>query len=199
MEHLEVDTRWSGADLPGHSPADPLPSDPDWAGGTMFADVQQAWSPAPPDAVFRTVSGIGGRRGWYVANWLWSIRGWMDRAVGGIGLRRGRRHPDDLRVGDALDFWRVEAYEPPGLLRLRAEMRLPGEAWLEWRVEDDGEGGSILHQRALFHPRGLWGRLYWYGVLPFHTLIFRPLCRRLAASAASPTPAPDRRPVRSGR
>ncbi len=185
VEHLEVATRWSGADLPGRSPADPLPSDPGWAGGTMFADVQAAWSPAPPDAVFRTVSGIGGRRGWYVATWLWSIRGWMDRAVGGIGLRRGRRHPDDLRVGDALDFWRVEAYEPPTLLRLRAEMRLPGEAWLEWRIEpDDGRGGSVLHQRALFHPRGLWGRLYWYGVLPFHGFIFGRLCRALADAAA---------------
>ena len=185
VEHLEVATRWSGADLPGRSPADPLPSDPGWAGGTMFADVQAAWSPAPPDAVFRTVSGIGGRRGWYVATWLWSIRGWMDRAVGGIGLRRGRRHPNDLRVGDALDFWRVEAYEPPTLLRLRAEMRLPGEAWLEWRIEpDDGRGGSVLHQRALFHPRGLWGRLYWYGVLPFHGFIFGRLCRALADAAA---------------
>lgn len=194
VEDLEVATRWSGADLPGRSPADPLPSDPDWAGGTMFADVQAAWSPAPPDAAFRTVSGIGGRRGWYVANWLWAVRGWMDRAVGGIGLRRGRRHPDDLRVGDALDFWRVEVVEPPHLLRLRAEMRLPGEAWLEWRVEEDGAGGSILHQRALFHPRGLWGRLYWYGVLPFHTLIFRPLCRGLA-EAATALPAGDRAPT----
>ena len=196
VEHLEVDTRWSGADLPGHSPADPLPSDPDWAGGTMFADVQAAATAASPDAVFRTVSGIGGRRGWYVANWLWSIRGWMDRAVGGIGLRRGRRHPDDLRVGDALDFWRVEAYEPSSLLRLRAEMRLPGEAWLEWRIEahdaDDPSAGCTLHQRALFHPRGLWGRLYWYSVLPFHALIFGRLCHALADAAATSVPAGDR-------
>ena len=192
VEHLEVATRWSGADLPGHSPADPLPSDPDWAGGTMFADVQEAESAASADAVFRTVSGIGGRRGWYAANWLWSIRGWMDRAVGGIGLRRGRRHPDDLRVGDALDFWRVEAYEPSTLLRLRAEMRLPGEAWLEWRIEphdaDEPSGGCTLHQRALFHPKGLWGRLYWYSVLPFHALIFGRLCQALADAAAAISP-----------
>ncbi|HMQ28145.1 MAG TPA: DUF2867 domain-containing protein, partial [Acidimicrobiales bacterium] len=106
---------------------------------------------------------------------------------GGMGLRRGRRHPADRGVGDALDSWRVGVVDPPRLLRLRAEMRLPGEAWIEWRVEDDGRGGSILHQRALFHPRGLWGRLYWYGVLPFHTLIFRPLCRRLAEAAARTT------------
>lgn len=193
VEHLEVATRWSGADLPGSSPADPLPSDPEWAGGTMLADVQQAKSDASAEAVFRTVSGIGGERGWYVAGPLWTIRGWMDRAVGGVGLRRGRRHPDDLRVGDALDFWRVEAYEPPTLLRLRAEMRLPGEAWLEWRIEahdaDDPGAGCTLHQRALFHPRGLWGRLYWYSVLPFHALIFGRLCHALAdAAAGAPTP-----------
>jgi uncharacterized protein YbjT (DUF2867 family) len=193
VEHLEVSTRWSGADLPGHSPADPLPSDPDWAGGTMLADVQEAHSTALPDAVFRTVSGIGGKRGWYVATPLWAIRGWMDRAVGGVGLRRGRRHPDDLRVGDALDFWRVEAYEPSTLLRLRAEMRLPGEAWLEWRIEPtdpaDPAAGCTLHQRALFHPRGLWGRAYWYSVLPFHALIFGRLCHALADTAAAAPPA----------
>ncbi|MCB9372677.1 MAG: SDR family oxidoreductase [Microthrixaceae bacterium] len=196
VEDLEVSTRWSGADLPGRSPADPLPSDPEWAGGTMLADVQEAWSPAPPEAVFATVRGIGGGRGWYVANWLWALRGWLDILVGGIGLRRGRRHPDDLRVGDALDFWRVEAYEPPRLLRLRAEMRLPGEAWLEWRVVPDDESsstaGATLHQRALFHPRGLWGRAYWYAVLPFHALIFGRLCDALAeAATANPSSSPS--------
>jgi len=156
--------------------------------------------------VFSTISGIGGRRGWYAANWLWSVRGWMDRAVGGIGLRRGRRHPDQLRVGDALDFWRVEAYQPPTLLRLRAEMRLPGEAWLEWRIEpnDDGQPGCTLHQRALFHPRGLWGRLYWYSVLPFHALIFGRLCQALAdaagdAPAHAPAPHSSDKRQRSGR
>lgn len=199
VEHLEVATRWSGADLPGHSPADPLPSDPDWAGGTMFADVQEAHSAATPEGVFRTVSGIGGRRGWYAANWLWSIRAW-NRAVGGIGLRRGPASPDDLRVGDALDFWRVEAYEPSTLLRLRAEMRLPGEAWLEWRIEphdeSDPSAGCTLHQRALFHPKGLWGRLYWYSVLPFHALIFGRLCHALADAAAAAPPVSVDAPLR---
>jgi uncharacterized protein YbjT (DUF2867 family)/uncharacterized protein YndB with AHSA1/START domain len=184
VEDLGVPSRWSDASLPGRSPADPLPSDPDWSGGTLLSDEQDAATPAPPQKVFATVSGIGGRRGWYVADWLWSLRGLIDVAVGGVGMRRGRRHPDDLRVGDAVDFWRVEACDPPALLRLRAEMRLPGEAWLEWRVEPDGSG-SVLHQRALFHPRGLFGRVYWYALVPFHVLIFRRLCGRLADAAAS--------------
>jgi len=100
-----------------------------------------------------------------------------------VGLRRGRRHPDRLRVGDPLDFWRVEALEPGHLLRLRAEMRLPGEAWLEWTVEPDDGGGTTLRQRALFHPRGLYGRVYWAAVAPFHRLVFRPMAERLAAIA----------------
>ena len=183
VEDLDVATSWSDAQLPGRTPADPLPNDPDWAGGTMLADVQEATSAAPAAALFATVEGIGGDRKWYVANWLWWIRGLIDKAVGGVGLRRGRRHPDELRVGDALDFWRVEAHERPHLLRLRAEMKLPGEAWLEWRVEPGPSGESVRHQRALFHPRGLWGRLYWYALVPFHGLIFRQLAERLAAAA----------------
>ena len=182
VEDLEVPSRWSDALLPGRSPADPLPSDPDWAGGTLLTDVQEARSEASPEALFATVSGIGGHRGWYVAEPLWSIRGVVDVLLGGVGMRRGRRHPDELRVGDALDFWRVEAVEPPSLLRLRAEMLTPGDAWLEWQVEPDGQG-SRLRQRALFHPRGLPGRLYWYGLIPFHALIFKRLCQRLASTA----------------
>ncbi len=117
--------------------------------------------------------------------------------MGGIGLRRGRRHPDELRIGDALDFWRVDAYEPPRLLRLRAEMRLPGRAWLEWRVEDGGAGSTVLEQRALYHPRGLWGRAYWLALLPFHAVIFGRLARALVAAAeaatsgAGPTSSPS--------
>jgi hypothetical protein len=183
VEGLQVPSRWSDASLPGRSPADPHPSDPDWAGGTLLSDEQSTGCRAPAEEVFATVAGIGGRRGWYVADWLWSIRGWIDVALGGVGMRRGRRHPDELRVGDALDFWRVEAHDAPRLLRLRAEMRPPGEAWLEWRVEPGDDGGSVLHQRALFHPRGLLGRLYWYALVPFHALIFARLCRRLADAA----------------
>jgi hypothetical protein len=110
---------------------------------------------------------------------LWRVRGWADKAVGGVGLRRGRRDPDVLGVGDAVDFWRVEAVEPDRRILLRAEMRLPGEAWLEWVIEPEG-AGSRLTQRAIFYPRGLLGRAYWYALIPFHALIFRQLAERLA-------------------
>jgi uncharacterized protein YbjT (DUF2867 family) len=190
VEDLAVPSRWSDATLPGRTPADPLPTDPDWAGGTLLSDEQSAPSAATPAALYRTVAGIGGDRGWYVTDWLWGIRGTVDVLIGGVGMRRGRRHPDDLRPGDALDFWRVEAADEPELLRLRAEMRLPGEAWLEWRIEPHG-AGSTLSQRALFHPRGLPGRLYWYALVPFHAIIFKRLCDRLAeAAVGAPSPPP---------
>ena len=192
---LQVATRWSDASLPGRTPADPLPTDASWAGGLLLADEQRVRTDATPDALFRTISGIGGDRGWYVTPLLWSIRGWIDKAVGGVGMRRGRRHPDDLWVGDSLDFWRVEAVEPDRLVRLRAEMRLPGDAWLEWRIVPDGSAVR-LEQRALFAPKGLWGRLYWYGLLPFHGLIFGRLAARLVAAASAPV---ESTPVGGGR
>ncbi|MBV8982097.1 MAG: SDR family oxidoreductase [Acidimicrobiia bacterium] len=184
VEHLEVATTWAGADLTS-GPADPLPTDPDWAGGTLLSDEKEtaAAAPATADDLFAVVEGIGGVHGWYVTPALWWLRGATDRAVGGVGLRRGRRHPDQLRVGDALDFWRVEAYEPPRLLRLRAEMRLPGRAWLEWQIEPLPSGGARLCQRALYHPRGLWGRAYWWCLLPFHALIFGRLAHAIATRA----------------
>jgi len=172
------------------APADPSPSDPPWAGGTVLSDERTVTSTASPQAMFATLEGMGGTRGWYSAGWMWRIRGWMDSAVGGIGLRRGRRHPDHLAVGDALDFWRVEVLERPHWLRLRAEMRLPGEAWLEFRVTPDGDG-SCLEQRARFVPRGLWGRVYWWVLVPFHGLIFPQMARRIAAAAeARPVTVP---------
>lgn len=182
VEDLAVPSRWSDANLPGRTPADPLPTDPDWAGGTLLRDDQSAVSAAPATALYRTVAGIGGDRGWYVHDRLWTLRGIVDVLLGGVGMRRGRRHPDDLHAGDALDFWRVEAADEPDLLRLRAEMRLPGDAWLEWRIEAVGSG-SVLHQQALFHPKGLPGRAYWYALAPFHAVIFGQLCRRLAREA----------------
>lgn len=182
VEDLAVPSRWSDATLPGRTPADPMPTDPGWAGGTLLSDEQEARSSASAERVFATVAGIGGTRGWYVAEPLWSLRGSIDVLLGGVGMRRGRRHPDDLQVGDALDFWRVEAIDPPDLLRLRAEMLTPGDAWLEWQVEADGDG-AVLRQKALFHPKGLPGRLYWYGLIPFHALIFKRLCARLARAA----------------
>jgi hypothetical protein len=178
VHDLQVTTTWADAELRGRSPADPLPADPDWSGGTVLADVQTATTSADPHEVFATICALGGERGWLTGDWLWRIRGALDRLVGGIGMRRGRRHPDLLRTGDALDFWRVETLEQDRLLRLRAEMRLPGEAWLEWSLEPCADGTRV-EQRARFHPRGLAGRIYWLGVAPFHRVIFGPMLRRL--------------------
>lgn len=187
IEDVDVRTRWSDAQLPGQSPADPLPSDPDWSGGKVFIEDRTApTTSTSAEDLFAEVSGIGGERGWFVADHLWTIRGWADKVVGGPGMRRGRRHPDHLRAGDALDFWRVEEVDPPRLLRLRAEMRVPGEAWMEWRIDDTDEG-RVLHQRAIFVPRGLLGRAYWYAVVPFHGLIFQRLVEEIARRAGERT------------
>ncbi len=135
---------------------------------------------APPEAVFKVVSGIGGERGWFFMNFAWRLRGEIDRMIGGVGLRRGRRDPNQLRVGDALDFWRVEAVEPDHLIRLRAEMKVPGKAWLEFQVEARDEGKTaILTQTAFFAPKGLWGLLYWYALYPIHGIIFSGLIRQI--------------------
>jgi uncharacterized protein YbjT (DUF2867 family) len=160
IRDADVPTRWSSASVAG-APSDPLPTDPDWSGGSLYSDVREAVADAPIENTWRVVEGIGGDHGWYSAMWMWHIRGLMDRAVGGVGLRRGRRDLDHLRVGDALDFWRVEERVPPHLLRLRAEMKLPGLAWLEFTLEEVPEG-TRLRQRALFHPRGLFGHAYWW-------------------------------------
>lgn len=187
VAELEVVTSWSDATLPGTSPADPMPSDPDWAGGSLLCDRQESTSEASPSDLFQTVQGIGGARGWYVTPILWGMRGFADKLIGGVGMRRGRRNPDVMWVGDAVDFWRVEAVEPTSLIRLRAEMKLPGEAWIEWRIEAEGSG-SRLDQRAIFYPRGLLGRLYWYTLIPFHALIFKRMCHLIATAAEERAP-----------
>lgn len=148
---------------------------------------------APPDVVFRTCCALGGESGWPAGNWLWQLRGLMDRAVGGAGMRRGRRHPRELRMGDPVDFWRVEALEPDHLLRLRAEMKLPGHAWLQFMVRPEGTG-TRLEQTALFEPHGLLGLLYWYSVLPLHRFVFPGMIRALKnrAQAALPHSEPGR-------
>ena len=172
--------------MPG-APSDPLPTDPDWAGGSLYVDERTHLVAASPDAVWRVVEGIGGDRGWYSWRLAWEVRGWLDRAVGGVGLRRGRRDPERLYLGEALDFWRVEEREEGRLLRLRAEMRLPGLAWLEFHVEHadaaDGGRGSILRQRATFAPRGLAGHAYWWAVALFHGVVFGGMLRGLARAA----------------
>lgn len=186
----EVETSWQDAGVLG-APSDPLPSDPDWAGRTVFTDRRQRRTDATPERLWAVIEGIGGRNGWYSAQALWAVRGWMDRLVGGIGLARGRRSRGRARVGDAIDFWRVEAIEPGRLLRLRAEMRVPGTAWLELEaLPDPDTGGAVYQQRAVFFPRGLAGRLYWLAVLPFHGLIFPSMARRITAMAEGDEPAP---------
>ena len=183
IRDTDVATRWSSASVPG-APSDPLPSDPDWSGGSLYEDRRQAVVAAPTAAVWEVIEGIGGESGWYSFPLAWAARGALDRLVGGVGLRRGRRDPRRLRIGDALDFWRVEEIEPGRLLRLRAEMRLPGLAWLELSVEDAGGGRSRYRQRALFHPRGLPGHLYWRSVAPFHGIVFADMAHNIARQAA---------------
>jgi hypothetical protein len=134
------------------------------------------------DEVITRIWGIGGTTGWPSMNWAWGLRGMVDKLVGGIGIRRGRRHPDELNAGDALDFWRVLlADRPKGRLILYAEMKLPGEAWLEFCIEEKPGDGEALRQTATFRPQGLLGRLYWLVVLPFHWLLFPRMARNLAA------------------
>ena len=126
---------------------------------------------APLEDVFTVFSRLGGEQGWLYANWLWWLRGVADRLVGGPGLRRGRRHPEKVRVGDALDFWRVEALKPGRLMRLRAEMKVPGQAWLQFGARPREDGKTLLVQTAFLAPKGLPGFLYWYGLFPFHGVI----------------------------
>ena len=172
-EH-HVETSWSMAG--------PIPGDPDWAGGTVFRDVRQTTLDIPDWAVFRAVCRVGGGNGWYATDILWKIRGWIDQLVGGPGLRRGRRDSEVVGYGEALDFWRVESIEPDRLLRLAAEMKVPGRAWLQFEVEPDAEG-SVIRQTAIFDPAGLAGLLYWYSLYPMHRWIFAGMLRRIGAAA----------------
>ncbi|GAA2462097.1 SDR family oxidoreductase [Streptomyces glaucus] len=183
VRDAQVTTRWSSASVPG-APSDPLPTDPDWAGGSLYTDVREVTAEVAPDALWDVVEGIGGENGWYSFPLAWAVRGRLDRLAGGVGLRRGRRDARRLRAGDSLDFWRVEEIERGRLLRLRAEMRLPGLAWLEMRVDDDGKGTVRYRQRALFHPRGLLGHLYWWGISPFHAVVFGGMARNIVRAAA---------------
>ncbi len=198
-----VETAWSDAGV--------MPGDPSWAGGTEFVDRREALAEAAPAAVWSAVCSLGGEHGYYAVDWLWRLRGFLDRLAGGPGLRRGRRSEGDLRLGDALDFWRVTAIEPPRRLELTAEMKLPGVATLSFQVEAAQAGGSRsrLVMTARFRPRGLLGIAYWYSVLPLHGIVFRGMMRGLVRAAAGvatgrgPTirggsPGP-RRPRRPGR
>ncbi|GGS09391.1 NAD(P)-dependent oxidoreductase [Streptomyces humidus] len=195
VREARVDTRWSSASVPG-APSDPLPTDPRWAGGSLYTDVRELAVDAPPASLWRVIEGIGGDNGWYSFPLAWAVRGRLDRLAGGVGLRRGRRDATRLRVGDSLDFWRVEEIEPGRLLRLRAEMRLPGLAWLELRADPAAGGRSRFRQRAVFHPHGLLGHAYWWSVAPFHALVFGGMARNIAQAAVADAAARAREPAR---
>ncbi len=159
----------------------------DWGGsrvGSRFVDSRCRHISALPASAFSPIRRIGGETGWYYGNWMWSMRGFFDLVVGGVGLRRGRRDPEQIRVGDVIDFWRVELFEPDRRLRLAAEMKLPGRAWLEFEVQPL-ESGSTIRQTAIFDPRGLGGLLYWYALYPLHVLVFSGMLRAIARAAAN--------------
>lgn len=158
----------------------------------MVLERRQRVVALSPEQLYTIFTGIGGKRGWFAFNWAWEIRGLMDKLIGGVGLRRGRRDPDALRVGDALDFWRVEAVEPNRLLRLRAEMKVPGKAWLQFQATPREDGQTLLSQTAFFAPKGLFGWLYWYALYPFHGFIFSGLIDQIVQRAAA---VPAKRPA----
>ncbi len=152
--------------------------------GNRIVDSKVTTVEQTPAQAFAPIAQIGGRRKWYYANWLWEIRGFLDRLVGGVGLRRGRRDPVDVVVGDAIDFWRVEKIEPNKLLLLKAEMKLPGRAWLQFEV-DQKDGKTVVRQSAIFDPLGVSGLLYWYALYPLHAFIFRGMLRNIAKAIKS--------------
>jgi uncharacterized protein YbjT (DUF2867 family) len=187
VRHHRVQTAWSDAGV--------MPGDPDWAGGTTLVDRRSIAIDAPGSEAFRAVSRIGGSNGYYAADWLWWVRGILDRLVGGPGLRRGRRDPENIVYGDAVDFWRVGDVAPGKRLQLRAEMKLPGIATLEFDVEPIDVHRSRLTQTARFLPKGLFGIIYWYSVLPVHGIVFAGMLRGIrraaeAAPRAEPSGAP---------
>lgn len=173
-----AETRWSDA----FSSSGGTRARPHARFGTRLVDSRSIDVGVPPARAFEPIRRIGGDRGWYYGAWLWRARGALDRLAGGPGLRRGRRSPDELLPGDALDFWRVEAIEPDRLLRLRAEMRVPGRAWLQFEVEPTPSGSRIT-QTALFDPVGVAGLAYWYSVYPLHGLVFGGMLRGIADAA----------------
>ncbi len=182
IKEAQVSTRWSSASVPG-APAEPMPSDPEWAGGTLYRDIQKVEIEAKPEQVWKVVEAIGGDHGYFTMDWAWEIRGFLDRIVGGVGLRRGRRDPDHLQVGETLDFWRVEAREPNQLLRLRAEMRMPGLAWLEFQINQISDTKTQLIQQAIYYPRGLAGHAYWWAISPFHVFVFKGMAKNICKAA----------------
>lgn len=194
IRDYDVSTTWTSAGY-GGTPSDPLPEDPEWAGGDLYVDERCTVVDATPEMLWRVIEEIGGKQGWHSWRLGWSARGVLDRMVGGPGLRRGRRDPIRLQNGDALDWWRVEKIVHGKLLRLRAEMRVPGRAWLELICETDDQGRTAFRQRAIFHPQGLFGHLYWRMIVPFHGIVFGGMQRNIAELARNPGPTTDRQVV----
>lgn len=176
LEAHHIETSWSDALVT--SQGDVVPVTLSTQEG-MIIERRQRIVPAPPAIVFKMISRLGGQTGWLYLNWAWRLRGWMDRLVGGVGLRRGRRDPDEIRIGDAIDFWRVESVDPDKRLLLRAEMKLPGRAWLQFEVHSHPDEQTRLVQTAFFAPKGLSGLAYWYLLYPIHRLIFAGMIRNL--------------------
>ena len=170
-----AETRWADA----ISSAISSPMKAEIGTGNRKVDSQVGSIKLPPKEVFAEIQQIGGAKGWYFANWLWRVRGYLDLLIGGVGMRRGRPHPKILKPGDTLDFWRVEKVEQDKVIRLCAEMKLPGRAWLQFEVDGDSST-SKLRQTAIFDPKGLAGRLYWYTLFPIHKLIFKGMLHRIA-------------------
>lgn len=181
----QIESSWTDAgEIP---PAEwSTPGDPSWAGGTFYDDSRQILLAASPEEVWKAVVCIGGEAGWYYADWLWKLRGFLDHLAGGVGLHRGRRCPIEISPGEALDFWRVVEVTKPHRLLLVAEMKLPGEATLEFRIEEISPGETLLKQIAHFLPRGLLGLMYWYAVTPFHNFIFNGMLKGFAAAISKP-------------
>jgi hypothetical protein len=180
LEARHIETSWS--DALATSQGDIVPVVLSTQEGMIIERRQQAVSTSPA-AVFKMISRLGGRTGWLYFNWAWRLRGWVDRLVGGVGLRRGRRDPEEVRMGDAIDFWRVEAVETDQRLLLRAEMKLPGRAWLQFEALPYENAQTLLVQTAFFAPKGLAGLLYWYLLYPIHRMIFAGMIRNLAIRA----------------
>ena len=195
LEHLhshQIETHWSDAGI--LPPVEAVyPGDPNWSGGSVYKDQRDITIQAPPEEVWKHLVRIGGQTGWYYGNWLWRLRGLLDHLFGGVGHRRGRRDPNHLMLGDALDFWRVLDIQPGKQLKLLAEMRLPGEAVLSFELEPLEKGHTRLIQTAWFVSRGLTGLLYWYSVMPLHNLVFNGMLRGIGQACGQPNVSEPRR------
>lgn len=182
VQHHQVESHWTDAGLLQH-PEWASPEEPNWAGGTVYSDCRRLVVEAQPSDIWKPLVRLGGATGWYYGNWLWRLRGIMDRVVGGVGLKRGRRHPYELSPGDALDFWRVSSVIPDERLVLVAEMKLPGQAVLEFRLKKLDATRTEVVQLARFLPKGLLGIAYWYAVMPLHNFVFSGMLEGIARAS----------------